>query len=213
VQLGEHEEEKPKRMALPAGVEPEAVTMPMALNLLSLPKTLGEHPESGKEVKKGLGRFGPYVVHDGDFRSIPKTDDIFEVELPRALELLAQPKKGRGRAAPLKEFGDHPETGDPIQLLTGKYGPYIKCGKTNVSIPEDQEPKDVTLEQALELLKDRLKTGGKKKKAQKKASASGAKKATLKKKASSKKATAKKSASKKASATKKVIRRKAGGKN
>lgn len=170
VQLGEHEEEKPKRMAIPQGLEPENVDLATALDLLSLPKTLGVHPETEKEIKKGLGRFGPYVVHDGDFRSIPKTDDIFEVDLKRALELLSQPKKGgRGRAQALKELGEHPEVKEAIQVLNGKYGPYVKCGKTNVSLPEGQDPQAVTKEMAIELLSGKLKSsGGKKKKASRK---------------------------------------------
>jgi len=208
VQLGEHEEEKPKRMALPQGMEPENVTMDIALKLLELPKTLGEHPGTGKEIKKGLGRFGPYVVHEGDFRSIPKTDSIFEVDLERALELLSQPKKGRGRAAPLKELGEHPETGDPIQVLTGKYGPYIKCGKTNVSLPEGQEPQAVTKEMAMELLKERLETSGAKKKASKKAPKKAAAKKVVKKAGTSPKAK-KSTASSGKGAPQKVIRRSA----
>lgn len=208
VQLGEHEDEKPKRMGIPAGVEPEKVTLKLALDLLSLPKTLGVHPGTDKEVKKGLGRFGPYVVHDGDFRSIPKTDDLFEVGLDRALELLAQPKKGRGRAAPLKELGEHPLTGDPIQVLTGKYGPYIKCGKTNVSVPEGQKPEDVTAEMAIELLKDRLKVTGKKK-AKAAKSAGPTKKISKKRSSGAKKTKAKVSAKVSEETKKKIIRRSA----
>ena len=209
VQLGEHEEEKPKRMAIPLGVEPENVSLKLALDLLSLPKTLGVHPGTQKEVKKGLGRFGPYVVHDGDFRSIPKTDDIFSVELERALELLSQPKKGRGRAAPLKELGNHPETGDPIQVLTGKYGPYIKCGKTNVSVPEGQKPEDVTAEMAIELLKDRLKVSGKKKSKSVSPKNAPVAKKVSKKRSSSSKPKAKASVPVSNETKKKVIRRSA----
>ena len=157
VQLGENEDEKPKRMAIPAALEPEKVTMPLALQLLELPKTLGPHPTSGKDFKKGLGRFGPYVVHDGDFRSIPKTENIFDVDLKRALDLLAQPKKGRGRAAPLKTF-EHPQTKEQIDLLSGKYGPYIKIGKKNISLPEDAKPETFTLQQALKLIESKAET-------------------------------------------------------
>jgi len=158
VQLGDAQDfdGKPKRMALPASLEPSQVTMKQALDLLELPKTLGQHPDSGKDIKKGLGRFGPYVVHDGDYRSIPKTDNIFAVDLTRALELLAQPKKMRGRSAPLKELGKHPETGDEIQILTGKYGPYIRMGKVNVSLPDDMKPETITLDQALKLIAEKL---------------------------------------------------------
>lgn len=172
VQLGDVSEEndKPKRQSIPAGMAPENVTLKEALDLLSLPKTLGEHPVSGKPVRVGIGRFGPYVVHDGDFRSIPKGESLFEMDFKRSMELLNQPKKGRGRAAPLKEFKEHPDLGQVIQLMNGPYGPYLKCGKVNVSLPEGVTPETVTEEQAIELLRDKAgvtekssSSGGKKK--------------------------------------------------
>jgi DNA topoisomerase I len=156
VQMGENDDEKPKRMAIPPVLPPENVTMKEALALLELPKTLGAHPDSGKDIKKGLGRFGPYVVHEGDFRSIPKTDDIFAVDLPRALELFAQPKKGRGRSAPLKSLGEHPVTKVPIEILSGKYGPYIKYGKKNLSLPEGAKVEGFTLKHATDLISDKM---------------------------------------------------------
>ncbi|MCB0351258.1 MAG: DNA topoisomerase I, partial [Bdellovibrionales bacterium] len=105
-----------------------------------------------KEIKVGLGRFGPYVVCDGDYRSVPRTEDLFSVDLKRALELFAQPKKTRGRSVPLKELGPHPVSKAAIQVLNGKYGPYIKCGNVNVSLPEGTTPEKITLKAALELL-------------------------------------------------------------
>lgn len=183
VQLGEADSEdaKPKRVSLPAGTEPENVTMEKALQLLELPKTLGLHPGTGKEIKAGLGRFGPYVVHDGDFRSIPKAESLFDVTLARALELFAKEKQGRGRAAALKELA-MPGREDKIQVFSGRYGPYVKLGKVNASLPEGMKPEDITLEQALDLIKARGggdedtsegsskgKKGGKKKTAAKKA--------------------------------------------
>jgi DNA topoisomerase-1 len=160
VQLGEAEDQnegkKPKRMAVPPNIEPDSLSLEMALKLLELPKTLGAHPDSGKDIKKGLGRFGPYVVHDGDFRSIPKTDDLFAVDFKRAMELLSQPKKMRGRSMALKEFGPHPDTGENIQVLSGKYGPYIKYGKKNISLPEDAKVEDFDLKQALALIEDKM---------------------------------------------------------
>lgn len=159
VQLGEAEggdaEAKPKRMAIPATMVPEQVTLQQALLLLELPKTLGQHPDTGKDIKKGLGRFGPYVVHDGDFRSIPKTDNVLEVDFKKALELLSQPKKIRGRSVPLKELGVYAETNEPVQIFTGKYGPYVKMGKVNASLPEDMTPESITLDQAIALVKDK----------------------------------------------------------
>ena len=166
VQLGDDEggTAKPKRASIPEGMfSPDDLTLNQAVALLSLPRVLGDHPESGKEVKAGLGRFGPYVVHDGDFRSIPKTDSLFEINLERALELLAQPKRGRGRAAPLKDLGKHPELSEPMGVYSGRYGPYVKCGKINVSLPDNLNPEDVTKEQAIELLADKVAAQGNKK--------------------------------------------------
>jgi DNA topoisomerase I len=170
VQLGDitgDENDKPKRVSIPPQIPVETIDLTQALELLSLPKTLGTHPELGKEIKAGLGRFGPFVVCDGDYRSIPKAESIFQVTLQRALELFAQPKKGRGKAAPLKELGAHPANGDAINVMNGPYGPYIKCGKTNVSLPEGATPEEMTLEKAVELLADKITTakpakGGKK---------------------------------------------------
>ena len=156
VQLGESEGEdaKPKRVSLPAGMEPDQVTMEKALQLIELPKLLGLHPGTGKEIKAGLGRFGPYVVHDGDFRSIPKGESLFEIGLDRALDLFSKPKQGRGRAAALREIAV-PGREDKIQLFSGRYGPYVKLGKINASLAEGMKPEDITLEQALDLIRAR----------------------------------------------------------
>jgi DNA topoisomerase-1 len=160
VQLGEvtSTDDKPKRVSIPPTMSIENLTLEQALELLSLPKTLGLHPQLQKEIKAGLGRFGPFVVCDGDYRSIPKTESLFTITLEKALELFAQPKKGRGKAAPLKEFGPHPTAGDDINVMNGPYGPYIKCGKINVSLPEGTTPEEMTLEKAVELLADKIST-------------------------------------------------------
>jgi DNA topoisomerase-1 len=123
-----------------------------ALDLLSLPKNLGQHPERKKDVKVGIGRFGPYVVCDGDFRSIPKGENFLKVTFARALELLSQPKKGRGSSQVLKELGVHPSSGESIQVVNGPYGPYLKMGKKNQSLPEGITPEEMTLEKAVELM-------------------------------------------------------------
>ncbi len=181
VQMGESEvekgAEKPKRVSIPSNIDYEKITVDQTLKLLELPKTLGQHPDTSKPVKVGLGRFGPYVVHDGDFRSISGTDSLFDMTFDRSMELLSLPKKGRGQSQPLKELGEHPETGDPIAILTGKYGPYIKCGKVNVSLPEGVKPEDTTFQQTLDLLATKLTT---KKKSTKKKSGDGAKKSSKK---------------------------------
>lgn len=183
VQLGDidGDDAKPKRVSVPTGIPLENVTFQQALQLLELPKTLGEHPDNHKEIKVGLGRFGPYVVCDGDYRSIPKGESLFEISFQRALELLSQPKKGRGRAAALKDLGPHPEDGEVVQIFNGPYGPYFKWGKVNASLPEGADPQKVTLEEALPLLSERAASkGGRKGAAKKKAATKSAKTASAK---------------------------------
>jgi DNA topoisomerase-1 len=165
VQLGEAEEgskAKPKRASLPKGMNPADVKLDFALQLLSLPRTLGNHPETGKEIQANVGRFGPYVVHDGDFRSLAKSDDVYTVDLARALELISQPKGGRGQRAavePIRSLGAHPRDGEPVNLYEGRYGPYVKHGSVNASIPKGTGPDQVTLEQAVTLLAEREAAG------------------------------------------------------
>ncbi len=167
VQLGEQVEggDKPKRASLPKGMATDEVTLEVALRLLSLPRDLGPHPDDGEPVRAGIGRYGPYVVHEGDFRSLEKTDDVYTVELKRAHELLAQPKGGRRRASakPLRELGAHPDDGQPVNLLDGRYGPYVKHGKLNASLPKGVSPEEITLEEALDLLAARAAKGPRRK--------------------------------------------------
>ncbi|MGE4133807.1 MAG: type I DNA topoisomerase [Bdellovibrionales bacterium] len=171
VQLGDNDSDQLKRMAIPQTLVPEELKLDQALALLELPKSLGTHPDSGKDIKKGLGRFGPYVVHDGDYRSIPRTENIFAVDLKRALELLAQPKRVRGKSAPLKDLGIYPDTQEAVHVHTGKYGPYIKVGGKNISLGDDLKIEDLTLDSVLPLIRDKLGSGrGKKKKSSKNAS-------------------------------------------
>ncbi|MDJ0796667.1 MAG: type I DNA topoisomerase [Calothrix sp. MO_167.B12] len=169
VQLGEKSEEtpKPKQTSLPKGVKPEDVTLEMAVGLLSLPRTLGTHPETGATIQASLGRFGPYVVNkkgpEGkpDYRSLKGEDNVLTVTLERALELLSQPKKGRGGGrtkAALRELGAHPEDNEPVNIYDGPYGPYIKHGKINVSIPEGQSVEDINLTTAVDLLASKAAT-------------------------------------------------------
>jgi DNA topoisomerase-1 len=99
------------------------------------------------------------VVHEGDYRSIPRTENIFAVDLARALELFAQPKRMRGRTAPLKELGVFPDTQEQVQVFTGKYGPYIKVGAKNISLPEDMKIEELTLDSVLELIRDKIASG------------------------------------------------------
>ena len=175
VQLGDESEgskKKPKRASLPKGVNMEDVTLELAVGLLSLPRTLGTHPETGCIIQTNLGRFGPYIVHDQgkdngkDYRSLKAEDNVLTITLERALELLAQPKRSRRgntkATPPLKDLGKHPENGEAVGVYDGRYGPYVKHGKVNASLPKDMSVEDVTLEKALELLqaKDSRKRSG-----------------------------------------------------
>ncbi len=165
LQLGEDSEDKkqkPKRISIPKDFDLATLDLPRALALLSLPRTLGVHPASGKDVKAGLGRFGPYIVCDGDFRSLKGEDNVLTVTLERALELLAQPKLGRGRSAPLKTLGTHPDDQKPITLHQGKFGAYVKHGEKNATLPKDMTIETITLEQAIQVLNAKKTTSTKK---------------------------------------------------
>jgi DNA topoisomerase-1 len=178
VQLGEGgEDEKPKRASLAKGMTPESITIEQALGLLALPRTLGAHPETGNPVKASVGRFGPFVVHvkggpegKDDFRSVPAGEDVLTISLGRAVELLAQPKRGRGAGAgttvqPLRDLGPHAPTGLPVLVFEGRYGPYVQLGPTptdrkgakpvRATLPKGVAPESVTLDQAIALLEER----------------------------------------------------------
>lgn len=157
VQLGlgsEDKKDKPKRGSLLKGMKPEEIDLTLALKLLEMPRLVGTHPSSGNEIRAGVGRFGPYVVHDGVFASLAAADNVMQIGLERALELLdkSAARKARG-SAPIQELGKYPdEKGDEIQVLTGRFGPYIKWGKTNAKIPKGVEPEAITREEAIALL-------------------------------------------------------------
>jgi DNA topoisomerase-1 len=199
VQRGEASEANPKpdRASLPKGWTPDGLTLERALQLLSLPREVGMHPEDGVLVEAGIGRFGPYVKHGSVYANLPEVEEVFSIGMNRAVEVLAQKaSRGRGRGAaaePLRVLGAHPDGGE-VQVMPGKYGPYVKWEKVNATLPKGVEPEAVTLEEALVLIAEKAgKSGGKKKAAPKKAAAKPvAKKAA----AGEKKAPAKKAAPK-----------------
>lgn len=165
VQLGDEpigKAKKPKTASFPKGVKREDIDLEMALAYLQLPRTLGEHPDTGKPIKAALGRFGPYIVHDQgkegkDCRSL-KEDNVLTITLERALEILAQPKSARGRGkskTPLRELGNHPDDNEPINIYQGPYGVYFQHGKTNVKLPEGETVESMSLEKALILLNEK----------------------------------------------------------
>jgi len=139
---------KPPRASLPKGVTPDDVTFDLAMRLLSLPRELGTDPATGKPVLAGLGRYGPYVNRERTYRNLDSFEQVFEIDLERALELLAQ-KQGPGV---LKEFGPHPKSGKTLELLDGRYGPYVTDGEQNASLPKGTDPADFDLAAAVELL-------------------------------------------------------------
>jgi len=198
IQLGEEDKEsgeKPKRSGIPKGWDANSVDLEQALKLLSLPREIGPHPDDGEPIEAGLGRYGPFVKHGKTYANLPSVEEVFEVGINRAVALIeekkANPRAGRGQAAkPMRELGAHPETGDPVNIMSGRYGPYVKHQKTNATIPSGSDPEKLTLEQALELIVEKEKKKPTKKKA--------AKKKATKKKATKKKATKKKAAKKKA---------------
>jgi DNA topoisomerase-1 len=198
-QRGEVTEEnkKPPRQSIPAEWEPEDVTLEQALMLLSLPRELGPHPEDGVPVWANIGRYGPYLKHaestshrGGTNANLESIDEVWTVGMNRAVQLLAEKvasRGGRGKAAvPIRELGEHPEAGGPVNIFDGKYGPYVKWEKINATIPDTIEPSDLTLAQAVHLVDERAEKAGKKKPARKKAPAK--KKTAAKKKPAAKKA-------------------------
>ncbi len=172
LQLGDgSKDEKPKRSSIPAGVDPNSVDLGRALQLLSLPRNIGNHPETGKPITAGLGRYGPFIQHDGMYANLPTVEDVFSVGINRAVVLLAEKKAGRaGRfqraaATVLKELGEHPTEGGNIQVLSGRYGPYVKHGDVNATLPRGKAPEALTVEEAVQLIAERVAKGPSKAKA------------------------------------------------
>ncbi len=195
VQRGEvtDDNKKPPRQSIPKEWPPTDVDLEQALRLLSLPRLIGTHPEDGVNVWANVGRYGPYIKHadttsdrGGTNANLEGLEEVWTVGMNRAVQLLAEKvasRGGRGVAAkPIRELGEHPEDGGPINIMKGKYGPYVKWDKVNATIPKGTEPEDVTMDMAVELIAEKA-----------------AKKGTRKRKAPAKKTTAKKKTAKKAS--------------
>ncbi|MFA3917487.1 type I DNA topoisomerase [Ruegeria hyattellae] len=178
VQRGEPTEEnkKPPRASLPKGWSPDDLDLEKALMLLSLPREVGAHPEDGEMIEAGIGRYGPFVKHGRLYANLKEADEVFTIGMNRAVEVLAQKaasRGGRGAAVkPLKELGEHPESGGAVNVMEGRYGPYVKWEKVNATLPKGTEPADVTMEMAVELIAEKAaKKGGRKKAAPKKKTA------------------------------------------
>jgi len=197
VQIGEGK--SPKRASLLKSMRPETMTLELALSLLALPRELGKHPDTGKPIVVNNGKFGPYILHDGKFTTLPASEDLLAIGINRAVEVMAQaPQKGAANVA-LKSLGKHPDDDGEVAIFKGRYGDYIKHGKINATLPKDADIKTFTLEQALPLLAARAAAPAKKGFARK--TAKSFPKAEPKEKAATK---AKKPVAKKAPAKKKA---------
>lgn len=187
VEMGSGKEAK--RSSIPKDIG--ELDLDWAVKLLSLPRTVGNHPESGEPITASLGRYGPYLAHQGKYAKLRSTAEIFETGMNSAVAKLAEAANGGGRGArtaaePLKTFGPHPESGGEMKLMSGRYGPYVTDGTTNATLPRDKQPETLTAEEAVTLISEKAAKGPAKKSARKKAPA--------KKKAAPKKAAAKKKA-------------------
>ncbi|TPJ61093.1 MULTISPECIES: type I DNA topoisomerase [unclassified Mesorhizobium] len=193
IQRGDGKEAK--RSSLPKGWTPDSIDHEKALALLSLPRDVGKHPETGKMISAGLGRYGPFVLHDGTYANLDSIEDVFSIGLNRAVSVIAEKQlKGKGgrnggTAAALKELGDHPDGGGKIVVRDGKYGPYVNFGKVNATLPKGKDPQSVTMEDALALIAEKEAKGGGGKKPFRKAAAA---KAPATKKTAAKKPAARK---------------------
>ena len=182
----EGDKKKPKRVSIPKEIPLANVNIDIAHMLLSLPRDLGQHPETGKKIVANIGRFGPYVNHDGKFKSIPKSDSVFSIDLAGAVALLAAAHTG---PAPIADLGAHPSGEGRVEVFAGRYGPYVQHAKIRATLPKSVTPEELTLEEALTLLAEKAAKGTPEKK-------------TFAKKSTPKKAAAKKPAAKKAPAKK-----------
>ncbi len=176
IQRGEGSAKEVKRAGIPKGWDPQSMDYEKALRLLALPRDVGEHPETGKMISAGIGRYGPFVLHEGVYANMESVEDVWTIGLNHAVTLLAEKAaKGgsrRGAAAALKELGDHPDGGGKVTVHNGRYGPYVKFGKINATLPKDKDPMSVELAEAVELIAAKAgKASGKKGGAKKKAAA------------------------------------------
>jgi DNA topoisomerase-1 len=208
IEMPNGEEEKPKRASLPKGWSPDDLDLAKALKLLALPREVDMHPSENEMIEAGVWRYGPSLRMGKIYANLGSVEDVFEIQMNRAVALIDEKKAGggkgrfqRGAAAALKELGESPVTGQIIKVMNGRYGPYVTDGAVNATLPRDQTPEEVTIDIALPLLAARAAAGPSKKRAVKKAA---------KKEAAPKKAAAKKTATKKAAAKKSTAKKATG---
>ena len=166
-EAGKDKDDKPKRSGIPKGVDLASIDLEMALKFLSLPRDVGVHPDSGNMITAALGQYGPYVKHDKTYANLESWEDLFSIGLNRAVTLIADKVAGKGARfgkgatrTVLKDLGEHPAEGGKIEVLSGKYGPYITHNKVNANIPKGREPASLTVQEAVDLLAERIAKGG-----------------------------------------------------
>jgi len=166
VQLGEIEgKDKPQRASVPKGISPSEIDFEKAQYLLSLPREIGEHPESGEKITVNYGRYGGYLSCADKNASLEDNNEIFNIGINRAVDLLANAKPGRLRSSSeIKTLGEHPDDKKPIKVMKGKFGPYIKYKSVNATIPDQIDPENIEMDEAIDLIEKKMEKMGKKKK-------------------------------------------------
>ena len=144
-----------KNVSIPKGIEIDSVDLKQANFLCSLPKVIGQHPESGKDIILNSGRFGPYLKCENKSARLENVEELFSIGLNRAITLIAEAKPGRISSLLIKDLGEHPEDKKPVRVMKGQFGPYIKYKSLNATIPEEKEPTELTMEEALILIEKR----------------------------------------------------------
>ncbi|MGQ5702605.1 type I DNA topoisomerase [Sandaracinobacteroides sp. A072] len=209
--FGRYVQSGDKRSSIPKDVAD--LDLPLALKLLSLPREVGLHPETGLPIIANLGRYGPYLLHDGKYANLKDTADLFDIGMNAAVVKLAEPKGAarRGKAEPVAVLGQHPESGAEVKVMPGRYGPYVTDGSVNATIPRDREPASLTLDEAVALLAEKAAKGpaGGRKPARKPARKAATAKVAATGKTATKKAPAKKPAEKKPAAKKPAVKKSA----
>ena len=156
-----------KNVSIPKGINMDQIDLEKAKYLCSLPKIIGQHPENGKDITINSGRFGPYLKCDNKSARLDNVDDLFTIGLNRAVTLIAEAKPGRISSSLIKDLGEHPEDKKPVRIMKGQYGPYIKYKSLNATIPEEKDPTELTMEEALILIEKRKEYDKNKKKRKK----------------------------------------------
>ena len=162
------ENEHLKNVSIPKGIEVDSVDLDKAKYLCSLPRVLGQHPENGKDITLNSGRFGPYLKCENKSARLENVEDLFSIGLNRAITLIAEAKPGRISSSLIKDLGEHPEDKKPVRIMKGQYGPYIKYKSLNATIPEEKDPNELTMEEALILIEKRREYDKAKKKGKRK---------------------------------------------